>query len=82
MKVLQLNCVYGTGSTGRLVQQLHTAMEAQGIESVVLYGRGPSTAEVLIQVTTLIPNRTEAAKHLTQLPKRLTTDYTDFHRLY
>lgn len=45
MKVLQLNCVYGTGSTGRLVQQLHTAMEAQGIESVVLYGRGPSTCE-------------------------------------
>ena len=38
-------------------------------------------AEVLIQVTTLIPNRTEAAKHLTQLLKRFTTDYTDFHRL-
>ena len=40
MKVLQINCVYGTGSTGRLVQQLHTAMGEQGIASVVLYGRG------------------------------------------
>lgn len=45
MKILQLNCVYGTGSTGRLVQQLHTALEQQGIESVVLYGRGPSARE-------------------------------------
>ena len=40
MKVLQINCVYGTGSTGRLVQQLHTDMGEQGIASVVLYGRG------------------------------------------
>ena len=34
MKVLQINCVYGTGSTGRLVQQLHTDMGEQGIASV------------------------------------------------
>lgn len=45
MKVLQINCVYGTGSTGRLVQQLHAAMQAHGIESVVFYGRGPAVSE-------------------------------------
>ena len=30
----------------------------------------------------LIRNRMEVAKHLTRLPKRFTTDHTDFHRLY
>lgn len=46
MKVLQINCVYGTGSTGRLVQQLHTDMGEQGIASVVLYGRGRAVSEI------------------------------------
>ena len=38
--------------------------------------------EVLTRVTTLIRNRMEVARRLTRLPKRFTTDYTDFHRLY
>ena len=33
-------------------------------------------------MTTLIRNRMEVVKRLTRLPKRFTTDYTDFHRLY
>ena len=40
MKILQINCVYGTGSTGRLTQAIHTRLLADGIESVVCYGRG------------------------------------------
>ena len=41
MKILQINCVYGTGSTGRLTQAIHTRLLAEGIKSVVCCGRGP-----------------------------------------
>lgn len=30
MKILQINCVYGTGSTGRLTQAIHTRLLAEG----------------------------------------------------
>ena len=40
MKILQINCVYGAGSTGRLTQAIHTRLLADGIESVVCYARG------------------------------------------
>ena len=41
MKILQINCVYGVGSTGKLTAALHTGLLAEGTDSVVLYGRGP-----------------------------------------
>ena len=41
MKILQINCVYGVGSTGKLTKALHTALLAEGADSIVLYGRGP-----------------------------------------
>lgn len=40
MKVLQVNCVYGTGSTGKLVCDIHHGLLAEGMDSVVCYGRG------------------------------------------
>lgn len=40
MKVMQINCVYGKGSTGKIVMDLHNVLVEQGIESVVCYGRG------------------------------------------
>ena len=40
MKLLQINCVYREGSTGKLVYELHKALEAEGTDSVVCYGRG------------------------------------------
>lgn len=40
MKVLQINCVYKKGSTGKITYDLHTALTEKGIESVVCYGRG------------------------------------------
>ena len=40
MKVLQLNCVYGKGSTGRITKEIHVYLLSKGVESVVLYGRG------------------------------------------
>lgn len=40
MKVLQVNNVYRKGSTGKIVYDLHSILEEEGIESVVCYGRG------------------------------------------
>lgn len=42
MKVLQINCVYGKGSTGKIVADIHAELIGQGIYSVVCYGRGDS----------------------------------------
>lgn len=39
MKVLQVNCVYGRGSTGMITSAIHHALLEQGHESVVCYGR-------------------------------------------
>lgn len=43
MKVLQVNVVYGKGSTGKITQVLHRNLLARGFESVVCYGRGEKT---------------------------------------
>lgn len=40
MKIIQVNCVYGKGSTGKIVLDLHSKLQKNGYESVVLYGRG------------------------------------------
>lgn len=45
MKILQVNCVYQTGSTGKIVYDLHTGLQTQGVESVVCYGRGETISE-------------------------------------
>ena len=40
MKVLHINSVYGTGSTGRIVRDIHEMLVDQGHDSYVTYGRG------------------------------------------
>jgi Glycosyltransferase len=45
MKILQVNCVYNTGSTGKIVYDIHNELLRQGIESVVCYGRGTKITE-------------------------------------
>lgn len=45
MKVMQINCVYNSGSTGKIVHDLHNELIANGIESVVCYGRGKKVKE-------------------------------------
>lgn len=40
MRILQINSVYGYGSTGRIVENLHLAIKQSGNESYVIYGRG------------------------------------------
>lgn len=45
MKVLQVNCVYKKGSTGKIVFDLHKSYLKLGIDSVVCYGRGEKLRE-------------------------------------
>lgn len=45
MKILQVNCVYKKGSTGKIVFDIHSELLKQGIDSVVCYGRGEKTQE-------------------------------------
>ena len=40
MKILQINCTYREGSTGKIVYLIHTGLIQEGIESSVCYGRG------------------------------------------
>lgn len=39
MKIIQVNCVYKKGSTGKIVADIHKVLINRGIESVVCYGR-------------------------------------------
>lgn len=45
MKILQVNCVYKKGSTGKIVFDIHSELVKRGIESVVCYGRGDKIIE-------------------------------------
>lgn len=45
MKVMQINCVYNTGSTGKIMYDIHSELINNGIESVMCYGRGAKTQE-------------------------------------
>lgn len=42
MKILQINNVYGVGSTGKLTKAIHHGLMSDGYSSVVIYGRGAS----------------------------------------
>lgn len=45
MKVLQVNCVYAKGSTGKITYDLHKALTEKGFESAVCFGRGERVNE-------------------------------------
>lgn len=40
MKIMQINCVYNTGSTGKLTYCIHKKLIDSGMDSVICYGRG------------------------------------------
>lgn len=44
MKIVQINTVCGTGSTGRIATDIHSALQSKGIQSYIIYGRGKSRA--------------------------------------
>ena len=39
MRILQINSVYGYGSTGKIVNKIHHELLDNGYESFVIYGR-------------------------------------------
>lgn len=45
MKILQVNCVYQNGSTGKIVYDHHTELLKRGIDSVVVYANGAKINE-------------------------------------
>ena len=45
MKILQINCVYRDGSTGKITSDLHHELLLNNVESVVYYGRGAETSD-------------------------------------
>ncbi|MBV7508970.1 glycosyltransferase [Bacillus sp. sid0103] len=45
MKILQINCVYKNGSTGKIVYDIHKVLREKGIESIICYGRGQESDE-------------------------------------
>lgn len=51
MKVLQVNCVYNTGSTGKITYDVHTELLNNGYESIVCYGRGNKTQDKFVYKT-------------------------------
>ena len=53
MKILQVNCVYKYGSTGKIVYDIHRHMLDHGVESVVCYGRGKRLNEQNIYKTSV-----------------------------
>ena len=46
MKILQINVVYGIGSTGKIVKDIHESLLNNGVNSFVLYGRGKKTNNI------------------------------------
>lgn len=51
MKVLQINVVYNTGSTGKIMCDIHKELLADGVESVICYGRGEKTQDAGVYKT-------------------------------
>ena len=45
MKLMQINCVYNKGSTGKIMCDIHSVLLENGIDDVILYGRGEGTAD-------------------------------------
>lgn len=45
MKIVQINSVYGTGSTGRIVKNIHSYLTQNRHKSYVFYGRGEEVQE-------------------------------------
>ena len=50
MRLLQINSVYGYGSTGRIVKDIHKAALEKGIDSYVAYGRSQYNDKRLIKI--------------------------------
>lgn len=45
MKIMQINCVYNKGSTGKIMCNIHNTLIENQIDSVICYGRGTKTTD-------------------------------------
>ena len=45
MKILQINCVYGSGSTGKIVKDIHDYFLQYNLDSKVIFGRGQAVED-------------------------------------
>ena len=45
MKVLQVNCVFREGSTGKIVNDIDISLKNKEIDSYICYGRGKFISE-------------------------------------
>lgn len=45
MRVIQINCVYKSGSTGKIVYDLHEEFLSRSVDSYVIYGRGEGVVD-------------------------------------
>ncbi|WP_346930954.1 glycosyltransferase family 4 protein [Clostridium sp.] len=63
MKVLQINSVCGTGSTGRIASDIYKILEEQGHECVIAYGRAKAPEEIKsIKIGSILGNYTHVFK--------------------
>lgn len=63
MKVLQINTVCGTGSTGRIATDIHRILIDEGHESYIAYGRDlPKNCNNAIRIGSKMDNYTHALK--------------------
>jgi glycosyltransferase involved in cell wall biosynthesis len=53
MRIIQINSVYGSGSTGRIVADIHAMLQKKGEDSSVFFGRGECTEKKVQKVTNL-----------------------------
>ncbi len=67
MKILQVNCVYNTGSTGKIMSDIDEVLRQKGFESVICYGRGERVC-----VNNVYKTSAELAAKLNNLKSRFT----------
>ena len=58
MKIIQINAVYGVGSTGHIVQDIHEMLYAKGHESYIFWATACANADNLRISIELVPNWT------------------------
>lgn len=73
MKVLEINTVYGIGSTGKIVSDLYEMLTGQGYECVIAYARGEAPENIR---TIKIGNKWDVYYH------GIMTRITDRHAMY
>lgn len=54
MKILQINCVFNTSSTGKIVKDIHFELISRNIKSIVMYGHGERLQDINLKKITCL----------------------------